>query len=528
MLSFSYIPTERLMKYCVCPSYIWTYPDIHDYPCSSQIAELIALRRGYATFQLHIYETIGESICVRTEGFESEIYKIIPIPVEGCPGITKQLPHFPERKAPFSVGDCLMPIKECADCTEGSTGLYFAIPIPESSPECIRGSVVVSDGKDTLSVPVCIKVSSASVPPELLNIGMGCDFIHMAEYHHIDNREDFIKTQTQYMSLLRRQHQNMIYLHGPRARFKDGKWEFDHTHFNSFAKKAMDMGFEKLLIHGVGFRRAWDAPDIMWRDLNLLTLEGYKFLDAYLTSLRDNLRRQGWLDKDIFYLGLCDEPNEENSLTYRALASVVRKIIPEIKLYDATSGAPIYGSLDIWIPRADEYEKHKDIFDYYNDRGDEVWHYVCLYPREDGYINRFLDIPLLATRYLFWGNYRYSLTGYIHWTVNCYQNNCDPFKESCTRHVNAGSVSILPPGDDKLIYPGTDGNGWISLRLENHRESAEEYAMLKIISQKNKPLADSICEEVFKSFSDVEFDAEKFAAARERLIREYEKYEMAL
>ncbi len=510
------------MKYCVIPSYVWTYPDIHSYPQSSDKAELLSLRGGLASFQLHLYETEGETLSIKCEGFECEKYAVLAIPVESCPGIEKTTEHFPERKAPFLVGDCLKPIEDTTEYNENYSGLYFAVPIPADAENVISGKIVIRDSKSSVTVPVSIEVSRAHVPPEMLNIAMGCDFHRMAQYHNINTEEDFFAARNQYMSLLRRMHQFHIYTHGPRPVFRNGKREFEHGHFNEFVNNALSMGFKKILLHGVGFRRAWDAPDIMCGNIDLLSEEGFKYLTEYLTALRNNLRRQGWLDKDIFLLGIADEPNEINALNYRALAGVVRKLIPEIKLYDATSGAPIYGALDVWVPRADEYEKHREIFDYYKSKGDEVWHYVCLFPRENGYINRFMDIPLLATRYLFWGNYRYGLTGYIHWTVNSYQNGCDPFKESCPHHVNAGSESILPPGDDKLIYPGTDGAGWISLRLENHRESAEEYAMLKIVEKHDKKLADEICESVFRSFCDVEWDAEKFAATRRKLIKAYE------
>ena len=204
-------------------------------------------------------------------------------------------------------------------------------------------------------------------------------------------------------------------------------------------------------------------------------------------------------------------------------ASAIRKLFPEMKLYDATSGAPIYGSLDVWVPRTDEYEKTPHVFDHYKEKGDKVWHYVCLFPREGGYINRFMDIPLLCTRYLFWGNHKYRLSGYLHWTVNDYQSDIDPFLESCPRHVNAGSESILPPGDDKLLYPGENFKPYISMRFENHRESAEEYAMLAMIAEHDPALADEICDSVFHSFHSVEYDADKFEAARRRLIREYER-----
>ena len=160
------------------------------------------------------------------------------------------------------------------------------------------------------------------------------------------------------------------------------------------------------------------------------------------------------------------------------------------------------------------------MFDSYKETGDQVWHYVCLYPRDDGYINRFMDIPLLATRYLYWGNYRYGLTGYLHWAVNVYENDVDPFTASCPRHVNAGSASVLPAGDDKLIYPG-EGEPWMSMRLEAHRESAEEYEMLRAISRKDKAAADALCVRGFRSFHDVTYDGRAFRALRNEIIETY-------
>ncbi|MBR6676541.1 MAG: DUF4091 domain-containing protein [Clostridia bacterium] len=510
------------MKYCILPTYVWTYPDIHEYPEAKGVPSLTALRGGYAAFQIHLYETAGEAVTVSCQGFSAELYRQIPIFVESCPGIETPIPHFPERKAPFFVNDCLCPIDAEAPCGEESTGIYVAIPVAVDSKEMLEGSVTISDGSSTVVIPVAVNVLKAPLPEETLEIAMGISYPEMIKYHGVKSRDEFERLQTQYLSLLRRQHQTRLYVTPPRERRVGGKWTFDFTDFNAYVKKALGLGFRSFNIDGVGFRRAWDAPDILHYGLDLLSWEGYIYLTEYLTALRENLRQEGWLNKDIFFLGVSDEPNEENAMTYRALVSVIRKLIPEIKLYDATSGAPIYGTLDIWIPRSDEYEKNREMFDHYKESGDSVWHYVCLYPREGGYINRFMDIPLLCTRYLYWGNYHYGLTGYLHWTVNCYQAGADPFKSSCPRHVNAGSESILPPGDDKLIYPG-DGRGWMSIRLENHRESAEEYAMLAAIAKKDKHLADSICDSVFESFSRVELDSEKFEAAHLRLMKEYEK-----
>ncbi len=511
------------MKYCVLPSYVWTYPDIHSYPEGKDRADLISLRDGYATFQIHLYDVEEASLKVCVEGFEAEIYRELPIGVESCPGIENPTEHFPERIAPFFVNDCLAPITDTLAVQDNTATVYIAIRIPSYAPESFDGEVVIEGAGSKLSVPVTVEAAKVSTPPELLDIAMGWSPQTAMRYHGAEKREDFLTIEKNYLAALRRCHQTHLFLRPPRERFVDGKWEFDFTFFNNYVKRALDMGFRAFHIEGVGFRLAWDKPYIYHRGIDLLSWEGYTYLEQYLAALKKNLSDQGWLDRDLFCLGVCDEPNDENSMTFRALVSAIRKLFPEMKLYDATSGAPIYGTLDVWVPRSDEYEKIPHVFDHYKEMGDRVWHYVCLFPREGGYINRFMDIPLLCTRYLFWGNHKYRLSGYLHWTVNDYQSDGDPFLESCPRHVNAGSESILPPGDDKLLYPGENLAPYISMRLENHRESAEEYAMLSMIADRDPALADEICDSVFHSFHSVEYDADKFESARRRLIREYER-----
>jgi len=512
------------MKYQVVPSCVWTYPDIDYYPEGKESAELLALRGGYSAFQVSFSDIAGSEIAVFVEGLDCELYRLLAIPVESCPGIEEPLPHFPERKAPFLVNDCLVPISngDKIKAESVSVTLYLCVKVPYDAKGILEGRVTARDGEGCVSVPVEIEVSRAALPEERLNMVMGLSSWDIKVHHDLKSMDEYFPMEEKYLALLRRQHQTMLYVRWPWEKYEEGKWSFDFRNFNRYVKRAMEMGFKKFLIEGFGFRRSWDAPDILHRDIDLLSREGYEYLRQYLTALRNNLRENGWLSDDLFMLGVCDEPNDINALAYRAVISLARKYIPELRLYDATSGAPIYGALDVWVPRADEYEAHREVFDSYRAAGDEIWHYVCLYPREGGYINRFMDIPLLCTRYLFWGNYKYSLTGYLHWTVNAYQNNEDPFKVSCPRHVNAGSESILPPGDDKLIYPG-EGRPWMSIRLENHRESAEEYSMLMAVAEKDKALADSICGEVFESFHSVEFDADKFESARRKLIRAYEE-----
>jgi hypothetical protein len=195
----------------------------------------------------------------------------------------------------------------------------------------------------------------------------------------------------------------------------------------------------------------------------------------------------------------------------------VRKIVPEIPLADAVSHGDIHGALDIWIPLNAEYDRHMEELEQFRLNGDEMWHYVCCGPREPGYINRFLDYPLLSTRYLHWGNYKYNLTGFLHWASQHYQPGQDPFTQNCPLHRNADNVGQLPPGDTHILYPGK-GEAWMSMRLEAEREGAEEYELLRILAEKDKSAADEICTSMFRSFKDVEYDVNRFIDAKKRLL----------
>ena len=510
------------MKYKIVDSCEWTYPDVHSYETEGTSVRQSVLGGGMATFQIHIWDA-ASPVKVEASGISAEFYELIPIPVEANPNFEKEiLPESRLKKAPFLVNDCAATWKGEASPREGSVSIYVTVTAPNGAAGEIGGTVILSCGDERAEIPVTLLVYNAPTLKETLQISMGYRMFTAAKWHGLLNdRERAEEMDTLYLKMLRRQHQNRLYIDPPRMlEDENGVYKFDFTYFNARVKKALSLGFTSFHLFGVGFRKAWDSAVINVRGMDALSYEAYVYLRSYLGALRENLRENGWLDKNMFCIGIADEPNEHNALTFRALCGIVRRIMPEIKLYDAVSDAPLHGSLDVWIPRSDYYEENRDLFDSYKAMGDEVWHYTCLFPRDDGYINRFMDIPLLATRYLYWGNYKYGLSGYLHWATNVYENDVDPFTASCPRHVNAGSASVLPAGDDKLIYPGDDGP-WMSMRLEAHRESAEEYEMLSSIAKKDKAAADRLCERGFRSFRDVTYDGKVFRAIREDIIKTY-------
>lgn len=509
------------MEYKIIDSCLWTYPDVWEYSAEYSEYNRVALMGSYATFRI-IIRNYEKRLSISHSGFDASIFEEIAIPVEDNPNFEEGfLPHFPERVAPFMVYDCMKPCNGIIEKKHQVTSVYVMV---SASKENISGSVTLDSDGERISIPVKV-TAMGKMPKETLKISMGYELYQVSVQHKADFRSDKLRElDEKYLKMLRHQHQNGYFLEHPRvSKDEDGNWHFDFNFMNRRIRKLLELGFTHFHIHGIGFRKAWDAPEIIIRGMDGLSYEAFIYLSAYLPALRENLRENGWLDLGIFTIGIADEPNQFDGVTYRAISSIVRKYLPEIRIYEAVSYTPMYGAIDVWVPRADEYAKNRGVFNKFKELGDEIWHYVCLFPRVGGHINRFMDIPLLATRYIYWANYKFDLSGYLHWSVNNYQSELDPYKGSCPAHINAGSRSILPPGDDKLIYPGEDGP-YMSARLEAHREAAEEYEMLKIIAENDKPTADMLCNECFRSYTDVEFDSVKFRNTSDTIIREYAKY----
>ncbi|MBQ7836623.1 MAG: DUF4091 domain-containing protein [Clostridia bacterium] len=509
------------MEYKIIDSCQWTYPDIWEYKGEAKIFEGLAVLGGTATFRIIVRDIKGV-LNIQSDGIDCLFYEEIAIPVEDNPNFEEGfMPHFPERIAPFCVYDCMKPCNGIVTPKNKITSIYVSIP---AACETLNGNIILSCCEQRISIPVSVK-AYGKMPEETLKISMGYELPSVAKWHDAEFGSEKLKELDQkYLHLLRHQHQNGYFLEHPRVhKDKNGKWNFNFDFMNHRIRTLLNLGFTHFHLHGIGFRRAWDAPDIIICGMDGLSYDAFMYLSSYLPALRENLRENGWLDSGMFTIGIADEPNQFDGVTYRAIAATVRKYLPEVRIYEAVSYVHMYGAIDVWAPRADEYAKNSDRFDVFKELGDEIWHYVCLFPRVGGYINRFMDIPLLATRYIYWANYKYDLAGYLHWSVNNYQSDLDPYEGSCPVHINAGSKSILPPGDDKLIYPG-DNEPYMSARLEAHREAAEEYEMLRVIAENDKETADKLCDACFKSYTNVEFDPVEFRKTQHKLIIEYSKY----
>jgi len=228
------------------------------------------------------------------------------------------------------------------------------------------------------------------------------------------------------------------------------------------------------------------------------------FLSQFLPALYSHLESKGWTA--MYVQHVADEPTEQNMDSYIRIAEFVKKQMPGIPIIDAVMSHKLANTVNLWVPILDRY--HKD-FAFYLERqtaGDEVWFYTCVWP-QGNYANRFLEQPLVQTRYLHWINYRYGSTGYLHWGFNWWHLNT----------TNDAAVKEWPAGDAWIVYPA-EGKIYSSIRLAAMRDGIADYELLKLLEQKSPDKAKEIAGRVIKGFDSYDTNIRAFRLIRLKLL----------
>jgi len=120
-------------------------------------------------------------------------------------------------------------------------------------------------------------------------------------------------------------------------------------------------------------------------------------------------------------------------------------------------------------------------------------------------------MELLRPALFGWAAARFWLDGFLHWGLNHYKTEQDPFELNVVDH---GGGNFLPAGDTHIVYPGPDGP-WSSVRLEAQREGCEDYELLRRLDPEQ---AQAIIRPVLRGFDDYTKDAAAFRAGRRALL----------
>jgi hypothetical protein len=148
--------------------------------------------------------------------------------------------------------------------------------------------------------------------------------------------------------------------------------------------------------------------------------------------------------------------------------------------------------------------------------GDDVWSYTCCCPGGP-WLNRLLDMELLRPVLIGWATALFKLDGFLHWGLNQYQKQQNPFEMSIVPNWGGGS-NALPPGDTHVVYPGGSGP-WSSVRFEAHREGLEDLELLQILQARDPARGRAILKPVIRAFDDYTKDAAVLRAARRKLLQ---------
>jgi hypothetical protein len=305
-------------------------------------------------------------------------------------------------------------------------------------------------------------------------------------------------------------------------------WNFDFSNFNRMVQLMRDAGCAEYIEGGhIGGRlpQNWGGPFIVkvpeksngeWemKDYNINEKEARNFYTQFFPALIKNLKQNGWLDNYMQHIA--DEPIDSNKESYAEISEFVRSLIPGVKIVEACHSSDLDGAIDVWVPQLNFL---KDDFAFYKEqqeKGKEVWFYTCLGP-QGNFANRFIEQPLIKTRILHWINYRYGITGYLHWGLNHWRpGHNNPF--TMTTDMNyAGNT--LPGGDMNIVYP-REGRLLSSIRLEAMRDGICDYELLKMLEEKKPDKAREIAAKIVFNFDHYDLNVINFRKLRKEILRE--------
>ena len=390
--------------------------------------------------------------------------------------------------APCQVPDPLL-LDETIAVEAGTTQpVWLTVFVPPDAPAGRwRGSVTVSTDREKVEVPLTLTVHPVVLPSERsLWVTNWMNLHNFASFYGTElYTERFWQVVEAFARSMGEHRQNVVLCPNDLVHIRqqaDGSLAFDYTDYDRWVGTFDRAGCAKVIEGGHLGRRGegkWETPWFEWRkfkvqrrDGSATELDPEMVVRELVKSLAAHTKQRGWSDR--FVLHVVDEPAPHTEEDYKRKTLLVREWAPGVRLLEAMSLMDARGFLDIWVPQLSHFHEHEE--NYLRMRGEagvELWFYTCMYPT-GLYPNRFLDFSLLKTRILHWINWRYDLTGYLHWGLNFWAD--DPFDGDRIRED-------LPPGDCWIVYPGPDGP-LDSIRWEQMREGIQDYELLRLLDQR--------------------------------------------
>ena len=242
-----------------------------------------------------------------------------------------------------------------------------------------------------------------------------------------------------------------------------------------------------------------------------------RFLKAYLPELRRVLKEYGVEDRCYFHIS--DEPHITQLESYRAARESVREELKGYHFFEALSDYDFYnmGLVDAPVCATDRIEP------FLAHETPHLWSYYCT-AQSDHVSNCFIAQPSGLTRLYGAQMYKFGIEGSLRWGYNFYNTACsyepiNPFL------VNDGG-GCLPAGDCFIVYPGTDGKPWESIRMMVLDDGIRDLRAMRLLEDKIgreavlKMLDEGLTDPLrFDVFPDHPLDAQYVLALRKTVNR---------
>lgn len=274
--------------------------------------------------------------------------------------------------------------------------------------------------------------------------------------------------------------------------------------------------------------KAWDAESVLvaWlfdekKDFShfawayMTDERAWKHLEMLVKSLRKHLIEKGIADMWIQHISDEVTTDEQLAIVKKAYQKM-HEWAPEFKCVDATLQDSLekYGKdLDIHVPQIDVHNLYEEAYTQKLKKGEfEIWSYTSLKPQFN-YLSRLDDFKLIATRLIHWYNFKYGITGYLHWSWNLwFYGNCpnEPYRDCCCDGWPLDGWVVLPDKENLSVFE--------TIRQRENSSGIEDYEILRLASKRNPERTRLLTDILIDRANDFTLDTNLFFRVRNQLL----------
>lgn len=523
------------MRYSLVDSLTWVYPDSDTGPKPCLCQEIDVARGATVATTIVINDTKPGTrikLAVRSKHADRiRFFRLVDVPVEKNTGLVGyaekpgERNRFVTRRAPFRVYDAMQPIGSSFKSTGTTEAVRLHIPVAEDArPGKQEYLLTLTCGNETGELKLGVTVHRPVIPPVGRDSWAYTNWFSlnlMATRHCLKPwSEAHWGMIRRYARLMARNRQNtfMVSLNDIFTIGKSGPM-LNRQRMRRLIETFSAAGLYyieggHLGRHSSSSEKNWPYHRVGLTGHLAVTAEGNAELAIIGRALSGEINANGWSKRWLQHVA--DEPIEKNATDYRLFVGMVRKYMPGIPIVDATLARSLAGAVDIWCPQAQHYQKNRDHFEEMRATGDRVWFYTACFPGGP-WLNRLLDMELIRPALLGWGGFLFHMDGFLHWGLNHYRQDQNPFEMSVLPGW-LGTEHCLPAGDTHVVYPGKD-TPWSSVRFESQREGIEDMELLRLLAQKKPGEATSLVRSVIRGFDDYTRKVAVLRAARQKLLQ---------